>query len=41
LRQVALAKAKVNGFAAGKVEKHMIKHVFAGLAPDPRRQPGP
>jgi hypothetical protein len=41
LRQLALAKGKVNGLAAGKVEKHMIKDVFAGLAPDPRRQPRP
>jgi hypothetical protein len=28
LRQVALAKGKVNGLAAGKVEKHVIKDVF-------------
>jgi hypothetical protein len=41
LRQLALAKGKVNGLAAGKVEKHMIKDVFAGLAPGPRRQPRP
>jgi hypothetical protein len=41
LRQLALAKGKVNGFAAGKVEKHVIKDVFAGLAPGSRWQPGP
>jgi hypothetical protein len=41
LRHLALAKGKVNGLAAGKVEKHMIKDVFAGLAPGPCWQPGP